>query len=91
MDTDTTLSEEDRDEILEIRDGILDVLDQESTQNGLFALMCATVDIICTTAPSEKEAIEVMESLIDSMRKSLQAFSDAGACRWQRWQRNSPQ
>lgn len=70
------------DDTLDLKDELLDVLHSKPTVLGIMALTCALAEVIAQTAPSKKRAVEGIASVAATLTTSMNAFDEAGLCRW---------
>jgi hypothetical protein len=70
------------DEVLKVKDEILDDLGGERTHVVIMALMSALIEVIIRTAPSKECAIETSAGIALSMEASIRACDEAGAANW---------
>lgn len=72
------------DEIIEIKDDLIDVLEGETSETGIHALTCAMAEIIAQAAPSLESAMEAIASITLSLGATLHAFNEEKICPWNR-------
>jgi len=70
------------DEILKIKDRILDEIGIEETSKIIMALMSAMIEVIVRTGPSKSSAMETVAGISISMAESIKACDSAGMCNW---------
>lgn len=70
------------DEVLKIKDQILEVLTQQQTPNVIMALMSAMIEVMVTTGPSKQSAIDTVAQIALSMTASINACDEVGMCNW---------
>jgi hypothetical protein len=70
------------DDVLKIKDKILDELGGERTHIIIMALMSALIEVIIRTAPSKESAIETSAGIALSMGASIRACDEAGMANW---------
>lgn len=76
--------EEADDEILALKEKLLEVLSENKTRECLLSLTCCMVDIIISTAPSEDRALEAIAAISASMVYSVHAIDEQGLALWNR-------
>ena len=70
-------------ETLDLKDRLLTVLGGSQTRIGLSALVAATGEVICGTAPSQEEAIDAIATFSASLATLVRLADEEGACFWQ--------
>lgn len=70
------------DNVLEVKDRILEEVEGESTQIIIMALMSAIIEVIVRTGPSRDSAMETVSGITLSMAASINACDEAGMCNW---------
>ena len=74
--------EEPNDEIIQLKENIIDVLSETDTKEAILSLVCCIIDYINHTAPSRDAAAECIAAISASISISVIASDQAGLCRW---------
>lgn len=70
------------DNVLEIKNRILNEIQEEQTGLVVMALMSAMVEVIVTTGPSLDIALKTVANLAVSIAESIKACDEAKLCNW---------
>jgi hypothetical protein len=76
--------EEADEEVLALKEKILELLSEKKTRECLLSLTCCMVDIIVSTAPSEERAVEAIAAISASMVYSVHTIDEQGLAVWNR-------
>jgi hypothetical protein len=76
--------EEADEEVLALKEKILELLSEKKTRECLLSLTCCMVDIIVSTAPSNERAVEAIAGISASMIYSVNAIDEQGLALWNR-------
>lgn len=69
-------------EVIEIKDRILNEVEMEETSKIVMALMSALIEVIVRTGPSKSSALETVAGISISMAESIKACDAARMCNW---------
>jgi hypothetical protein len=67
---------------LDLKDELMDVLDQHPTHTCIMSLTCALVETLAETAPSMERAVDAIATISATILASLRLFEEEGLCRW---------
>lgn len=70
------------DDVLEVKDSILEGVEGERTHIIIMALMSAIIEVIVRTAPSKESALETTGGIALSMAASINACDEARMANW---------
>ena len=70
------------DDVLEVKDSILENVEGERTHIIIMALMSAIIEVIVRTAPSKESALETTGGIALSMAASINACDEARMANW---------
>ena len=70
------------DDVLEVKDSILESVEGERTHIIIMALMSAIIEVIVRTAPSKESALETTGGIALSMAASINACDEARMANW---------
>lgn len=76
------LTQEEADIIEDINMDLMDVLDDTPTRESLISISIVTADIICSSAPSIKEALSAVKEMADYLEEAIRSCDSEGMCRW---------
>ena len=70
------------DNVLEIKNRILNEIQEEQTNFVVMALMSAMVEVIVTTGPNLDAALKTVAHMAVSLAESIKACDEAKLCNW---------